>query len=112
MLERAEAGAAPVYTLVFDGSGDGGLFGVSAALSRQIAAGAPAQIPSALLDGVPSWRVNLAFFGVEAENVEPEQEQGLRLFANGIVDEMRLDYGDFVLDADLTELTGLPSPNC
>lgn len=61
---------------------------------------------------MPSWRVNLAFFGVGAESVEPEQEQGLRLFANGVVDEMHLDYGDFVLDADLTELTRLPAPEC
>lgn len=112
VLTQAEAGAAPVYTMVFDGSGEGGLFGVSAALSRRIAPDTPAQIASALLKGVPSWRVNLAFFGAGAESVEPEQEQGLRLFANGVVDEMRLDYGDFVLDADLTELSGLPAPDC
>ncbi len=112
VLDQAEAGAAPVWSLVFDGSGDGGLFGVSTAFSRRLEPGTPARIASALIEGVPSWRVNLAFFGVGAESVEPEQEQGLRLFANGVVDEMHLDYGDFVLDADLTELTRLPAPEC
>jgi len=61
---------------------------------------------------VPSWRVNLAFYGAEAASVEPEQEQGLRLFANGVVDEMSLDYGEFVLTSDLIELSPLPAPDC
>ncbi len=112
VLARAEAGDVPVWTLVFDGSGDEGLFGVSAALSRRLAPGAPARISSPLLDEVPSWRVDLAFFDADQQDAEPEQEQGLRLFANGVVDEMRLDYGDFVLDADLTDLTELPAPDC
>jgi len=112
VLARAEAGDVPIWTLVFDGSGDEGLFGVSAALSRRLAPNAPTRLSSSLLQGVPSWRVNLAFFGTDQQEAEPEQEQGLRLFANGVVDEMRLDYGDFVLDADLTQLTALPAPNC
>jgi hypothetical protein len=112
VLEGAEADGVPVWNMVFDGSGDEGLFGVSAALSRRLPGGAPTQLASPLLEGVPSWRINLAFYGPDAANVEPEQEQGLRLFANGVVDEMRLDYGDFVLDADLTELAQLPPPNC
>lgn len=112
VLSRAEAGDIPVWTLVFDGSGDEGLFGVSAALSRRVGPAAPTRISSPLLEGVPSWRVNLAFFDADQRDAEPEQEQGLRLFANGVVDEMRLDYGDFVLDADLTELVSLPKPPC
>ena len=112
VLEGAKAGGAPVWSMVFDGSGDEGLFGVSAALSRQLPGGAPTQLASPLLAGVPSWHINLAFYGPGAANVEPDQEQGLRLFANGVVDEMRLDYGEFVLDADLTELSQLPPPDC
>ena len=112
VLAAAADDGAPAWTLVFDGSGDEGLFGVSAALSRRLAPDAPRQLENALLDGLPSWRVNLAFYGPDAANLEPEQEQVLRLFANGVVDEMSLDYGDFVLDADLTSLTALPKPNC
>ncbi len=112
VLAGAEAGGAPVWNMVFDGSGDEGLFGVSAALSRQLPGGTPTRFASPLLEGVPSWRLNLAFYAPDAASLEPEQEQGLRLFANGVVDEMRLDYGEFVLDADLTELAQLPLPNC
>jgi len=112
VLESAEAGSAPVWTLVFDGSGEEGLFGVSAALSRELPERTPTRIASPLLTGVPSWHVNLAFYPPDTEDSVPEQEQGLRLFANGVVDEMHLDYGEFVLDADLTELTPLPPPDC
>jgi hypothetical protein len=112
VLERAEAGEAPAWTLVFDGSGEEGLMGVSAALSRSLPAGAPTQLSSRLLEDVPSWRVDLAFYGTDAANVEPDQEQRVRLFGNGVVDEMRLDYGEFVLDADLSDLSALPAPRC
>lgn len=112
VLERAEVGEAPVWTQVFDGSGDQGPFGVSAVLSRRLPAGAPVQLDSPLLEGVPSWHVGLAFYGPDLGELEPEQEQNLRLFANGVVDEMRLDYGEFVLDADLAALSPLPRPSC
>ncbi len=112
VLESAAGDVMSTWTLVFDGSGDEGLFGVSAALSRRLPPGAPTQLVSSLLSDVPSWRVNLAYYAAEAAAVEPDQEQGLRLFANGVVDEMRLDYGEFVLDADLTELSALPAADC
>ncbi len=69
--------------------------------------GTPARRACGPIEGVPSWRVNLAFFGVV-----PEQEQGLQLFANDVVDETRLDCGDVALDADLTGVTRLPASNC
>lgn len=112
VLNEAEVDSAPLWTMVFDGSGGDGLFGVSTTLSQALGPEAPTRLESTLIDDVPSWRVQLAFFGAGAESVEPEQEQGLRLFANGVVDEMTLDYGDFVLASDLTELAELPPPDC
>src|SRR3546814_3212622 len=107
-----QSGEVPLWTLVFDGSGEGGLSGVSAVLSQRLPAGAPTQLASPLLEDVPSWLVNLAFYNPDAGEPEPEQEQAVRLFANGVVDEMRLDYGEFELDADLHELSPLPRPRC
>jgi len=43
---------------------------------------------------------------------EPEYEQEMRLFANGVVDDLLLDYGDFTLDAELVDLVALPPPQC
>src|SRR3546814_21010497 len=95
-----QSGEVPLWTLVFDGSGEGGLSGVSAVLSQRLPAGAPTQLASPLLEDVPSWPVHLAFYSPDAGEPEPEQEQAVRPFANGVVDEMRLAYGEFALDAD------------
>jgi hypothetical protein len=38
----------------------------------------------------------------------PEYEVGLRYYANGVADEMKMDFGDFVLDGKLEELEALP----
>lgn len=111
VIAQAGQGAAPVWTQVFDGSDGSGLSGISAAITPQSPGDAP-PFDSPLLAGARSWHVDLAFYGPEPGALEPEQEQSLRLFDNGIVDEMRLDYGEFVLDADLAELAPLPRPGC
>jgi hypothetical protein len=111
VLRRA-AGAAPVWSLVFDGTGEEGLMGISAALSSELPPGSPTQLASPLLHGQKSWQFSLAYYELDAARAEPEQEQALRLYANGVSDELRLDYGDFVLNADLTDLTALPAPDC
>lgn len=112
LMEAATDGALPLWRTVFDGSGDDGLFGVNAALTEILAADAPKSFESPLLRDQASWRLRLAYFGMDETVSEPEHEQALRLYANGIVDEMLLDYGDFVLRADLTVLEALPPLDC
>jgi len=109
LIEAAHKGESPLWRIVFDGSGDEGLFGVSAAISPLSAASGQDR---PLLKGQESWRVDLAYFGLDTIAAEPEHEQRLRLYANGVVDELLLDYGDFVLRADLAELEGLPELEC
>ena len=112
LLEAAKRGEFPIWRMVFDGSGEDGLFGISAALSQSLPADAEAGLDSALLRGQKSWRLHLAYFGQEESKSEPEHELSLRLFANGVVDEMLLDFGNFALDADLKVLEALPAPDC
>ena len=112
LMEAARNGALPLWVTVFDGSGDTGLFGINAALSEALPAEAPNRFESPLLRGQASWRLHLAYFGMDETVAEPEHEQALRLYANGVVDEMLLDYGDFVLRADLGMLEALPDPGC
>lgn len=112
LMEAARNGALPLWVTVFDGSGDSGLFGINAALSQTLPAEAPNRFESPLLRGQASWRLHLAYFGMDETVAEPEHEQALRLYANGVVDEMLLDYGDFVLRADLETLEALPELEC
>ncbi len=112
LIEAAAKGELPLWRTVFDGSGDDGRFGVNAALTRALPAEAPNRFDSPLLHGQASWRLRLAYFGMDESVAEPEHEQALRLYANGVVDEMLLDYGDFVLRADLGVLEALPELEC
>ncbi len=112
LIEADRNGELPLWVTVFDGSGDTGLFGINAALSEVLPSDAPTRFESALLSGQESWRLHLAYFGMDETVAPPEHEQTLRLFANGVVDEMLLDYGDFVLEADLAVLEALPDPGC
>jgi hypothetical protein len=112
LMAAAAKGELPLWRTVFDGSGDDGRFGVNAALGQALAADAPKGFESPLLRDQQSWRLRLAYFGMDETVSEPEHEQALRLYANGIVDEMLLDYGDFVLRAELSTLEALPEIEC
>lgn len=109
LIEAAQKGESPLWRVVFDGSGEEGLFGVSAAISPISGAARPKE---PLLEGRESWRVDIAYFAMDTAAAEPEHEQRLRLYDNGVVDELLLDYGDFVLRADLAELEDLPELEC
>lgn len=113
LLGAAETGEFPLWRQVFDGSGEeGGLYGISAAFAGALPAGEPGQLKSPLLQDQKSWRLHLAYFGADESVSVPEHEQIFRIYANGVVDEMLLDYGDFILRADLQTLEGLPAPQC
>jgi hypothetical protein len=112
MMTSAEEDRLPMWRIMFDGFGDEELLGVSAARVSALAAGEAASLDSAMLADQPSWRVRLAYFPLERQTPEPDREQGFRVFANGIVDELVIDYGDFSIDAALEDLTSLPHPTC
>ena len=112
LMEAAAKGELPLWRTVFDGSGDDGRFEINVALTETLAADAPKGFESPLLRDQKSWRLRLAYFGMDETVSEPEHEQGLRLYANGVVDEMLLDYGDFVLRAELGLLEALPPLDC
>jgi hypothetical protein len=113
VIEAVESDALPFWRVVFDGSGEEGLFGINVALARELGPDAPHSLASPMLREVPSWHVGVAYFGMtEDSQAEPEYEQEMRLYANGVVDDLLLDYGDFTLDATLADLQEAPAPGC
>ncbi|MCO6415968.1 cell envelope integrity EipB family protein [Siccirubricoccus sp. KC 17139] len=40
----------------------------------------------------------------------PDYEVGLRYYANGVADELKMEFGDFTVDGKLQELSMLPNP--
>jgi EipB-like len=112
LLKRALAGDTLFWAHVFDGSDAEGLFGVSAVITPLSAAARARADAEPTLKGVPGWHIALAFYAPASQAAEPEHEQQLDLFENGVVDELQLDYGDFTVLAVLKKLEPLPTPKC
>jgi hypothetical protein len=127
LIEHAKAGDQFVARQVFDGSSVENATQITAVLGpeRQAAAVAsdkdndpqdkppPETLANPLLQH-PGWRVRLAFFPPGSDNgaETPDYELGMRLLANGVSQDMQLDYGDYVIKARLDEIEPLPKPAC
>ncbi len=61
-----------------------------------------------ILSGLPSTRVRLAFFDRATHSEVPNYQVGMRYWDNGVADNLQMDFGDFVMDAKLSELTPQP----
>lgn len=112
LLANAEAEKPFLWANVFDGSDEEGLFGVGAVIGQRREAGTAAEGRSPLLAAAPSWYVSLAFYPATDDSPVPEHEQYLRLHANGVVEDLVLDYGDFTVSATLTKVEALPPAGC
>lgn len=63
----------------------------------------------ASLSELGSARMRIAFFEAGQAGVgTPSYEVSLRYFANGVADELKMDFGDFTVDGSLVELSPLP----
>ena len=111
LLKLADAGENLFWSEVFDGSDEKGLFGVGAIIGQRTEAPKDAKAPKELA-GVPSWRLGLAFFPHDSKELEPEHEQNLRLYGNGVAEDLILQYGDFAVRTSLKTLEALPPPGC
>jgi hypothetical protein len=117
LLRHMAAGDETFLATVFDGSDDNGAIEVSAALAHQGQPAASVTKLSSALSGGPVYRLNLAFFPLpgsptSGDEATPEQEQMASMHANGVIDELTLDYGSFKVDAALKKLEPLPDPGC
>jgi hypothetical protein len=122
LIERAKAGDTFFARSVFDGSSVENATQITAVVGPQLEPSPPPSaadksadkdnpLTSPLLQR-PSWRVRLAFFPPGSTSETPDYELGMRLLANGVSQDMDLDYGDYVVRARLDEIEPLPKPAC
>lgn len=105
ILAAAEAGKKFIALPLFDGTDDSGpedSFIVALDWKKPEANKYP------FLSNLPSTRVRLAFFDHAAKGEVPTYQVGMRYWANGVADNLQMDFGDFVMDAKMAELTPLP----
>ena len=105
ILAAAEAGKKFLALPLFDGTDDTGpedSFIVVLDWKK------PEPNKYAFLSSLPSTRVRLAFFDHEAKSEVPTYQVGMRYWENGVADNLQMDFGDFVMDAKMADLTPLP----
>jgi hypothetical protein len=60
------------------------------------------------LSPLASWRFRIAFFEPTNSSGSPDYEVGIRYWENGIADELKMDFGDFVVDGRIETLEIIP----
>ncbi len=116
IIAAASAGKRFIALPVFDGTGDRGVQDSSIAIAAWGPATGAAPYPA--LADLPGGRVRIAFFDREKapsarERVagSPDYEVGMKYWANGVSDDLQMDFTDFVMRGKLAEFAVL-APNC
>lgn len=113
-LAAARAGQRIFVAPLFDGtSADGAQDTTTIISGGWLAPQANANFP--LLSTLSSARMRIAFFERNATGqgggaATPDYEVSLRYYENGVADELKMDFGEFVVDGRLGELQAIPSP--
>ncbi|GAC1345296.1 MAG: cell envelope integrity EipB family protein [Acetobacteraceae bacterium] len=113
IIAAAMAGKRFVALPIFDGTGDKGTQDSSIAIINW---GPTTGAPYPALADLPSGRVRIAFFDrtprvptSEKPTGSPDYEVGMKYFANGVADDLHMDFSDFVMQGRLSEFAETPS---
>ena len=114
ILTSARAQEQILEAQVFDGSGDGAKpFDTMTIIGKPIAT--PANEKSAQIDALKNmrrWPVSISYFEAGKKDGLPAYALSFDLYENGVSRALKLDYGDFVLAGEMSQLTLLPIPKC
>jgi hypothetical protein len=112
VLRAARSPSPPLLftRMLFDGMGDDGPFSATATIGKGMRAPASPGTPAAGLAGQRVWPVSLAYFPLASADPEPKQEIGMKLYANGVADDLTIGFDDFTVRARLARLEFVPPP--
>ena len=115
ILAAAEAGKKFLALPIFDGTGDKGAQDSSVAIINWAP---PSAAANPVLAALSSGRVRIAFFDRNKTNGtgdkptgSPDYEVGMKYWANGVADDLHMDFSDFVMQGRLKEFA-LQPPHC
>jgi len=114
ILTTARAQQNILEARVYDGSGDGSkAFETMTIIGKQVAS--PTSEKSTQVETLKNmrrWPVSISYFEAGKKDEQPAYILSFELYENGISRALKLDYGDFVLAGEMTQLTLLPTPKC
>jgi hypothetical protein len=112
LLHAAKGSKTAFRADLYDGSEKGEkVYDTVAAIGRVQAAGANRKLPqiknAERLDGARAWPVSIAYFepGSDKQDALPVYELAFLIFENGVSRKLYIDYGEFALNGELTEIT-------
>lgn len=103
MIKAAQDGARSFEGVYFDGDGENPMVLASAQFLAETTG------DNALKGHGRSWLTTIAFFALDAGSDAPIYQSNLRLYENGVADDMLLNYGSFAIRATLSDLEILPT---
>lgn len=106
LIAAARAGQRLVSREVFDGSGADALTKATAVI------GAAKTVPLEGGGEEQRWPVSIAYFAADSDDTLPQFEIAFDLSPGGVLNNVRLNYGEFTLKADLETLQTFARPVC
>jgi EipB-like len=119
LLNAAKATKSSFRADLYDGSEKGEkVYDTVTAIGRVQAPGGNRHLPqiknAARLDTLKGWPVSIAYFepGSGRQDALPVYELSFVMFENGVSRKLYIDYGEFALEGDLSEITFYPPSKC
>jgi hypothetical protein len=114
ILTAAQAGEPILEARVFDGTGDGQKIFDTMAVIGKVTTRQPSEKAAQIeqLQSLRRWPIAVSYFEPGMKDQQPAYVLSFDLYENGISRALKLDYGDFTLAGEMTELTILPTPPC
>ncbi len=110
ILKAAAAGATRLQADIYDGSEKGvKVYETTTVIGAPLELAANAQLPAVknaeTLDGMQSWPVVVSYYerGPQKDGL-PAYEVSFRMYANGVSRKLKLDYGTFSLNGELSAI--------
>jgi hypothetical protein len=111
LLQAARAAKGSFRADLYDGAEKGEkVYDTVAALGRVQAPGSNRKLPRVVngerLDSLRAWPVSIAYYETRSEGRDalPIYEISFLMFENGVSRKLRIDYGEFVLEGELTSI--------
>jgi hypothetical protein len=105
LLDAAMAGKKFLAIPLFDGTGPDGAQDTFVTIASW---GGPSAAPYPPLTKLASGRIHISFFDRKKSSQTPDYAVGMRYFANGVSDDLAMDFGDFVMKGGLDKFELLP----
>jgi len=111
ILAAAESDEKLLEAKVYDGSDDGVKVLNTTTIIGKVATGAVAEKAAQIepLSKLRRWPVSISYFDINEKDAPPLYVMSFDLYENGVSRALNLDYGDFALAGEITELSLLPS---